>query len=456
MVKDYKKVSILIAAYNEENSIFQIIEKIQNIQIPVDKEIIIVDDGSTDATRKIINNNILPKYGNVRYFEHGENIGKGAAIRTALRHSTGDIILIQDADLEYSPDDYPALLKPILEGKSKVVYGSRDLYRRLYGRTRSASWLFKTGGYIVTWLFNIIYRSDLTDEPTCYKVFDSEVIKRIKLDCKKFEFCPEVSGKLLRLGYQINEVPIQYEPRSLEEGKKIGIRDGLQALYVMLKYRLKHKDSFIKDSKSDLDGIVPEYFSSNPIVKRLFIDRLYYALKFSNINSDLRVLDAGTGNGILLKMLSLRHQGIRLVGLDMNSQISMLKIAGTAFVVGDVRKNPFRPNTFDVIFCLDVLEHVYELNEAINELKRVLFKGGRLIVSVPQETFLYKCGRFLLKGTFSQEKGPCSSPHFWNAKQLIEEINKNFVLREKKALYWPFTFFQILSYDNTKHETRTV
>lgn len=456
MVFGYKKLSILIPAYNEENTIAKIIEKVQNVKLPLEKEIIIVDDGSTDSTREIIKESILPNYQNIKYFEHEVNIGKGGAIRSALNHVTGDIVLIQDADLEYDPNDYLTLVKPILKGESKVVYGSRDLYRRLYGRTRSASWLFKIGGSIVTHCFNLIYQSELTDEPTCYKVFDSEVINKIKLDCKKFEFCPEVTGKVLRLGHQIKEVPIKYEPRSVEEGKKIGIRDGIQAVYVMLKYRLKPKRSFVKREKSTLDDIVPEYYSSNPLVRKLFIDRLYYALEFSNFDNNLRVLDAGTGNGILLNMLSLKYEDIHFVGLDTNNQIGELKMANTEFVVGDVRQKPFKTSTFDIVYCLDVLEHVRELNAAIEEIKRVLRRGGQLIVSVPQESFLYKCGRFLIKGTFSQERGPCASPHFWKAKELIEELKKNFELSKKKVLYRPFTFFQILSYENTKDETRTL
>lgn len=456
MVSRYRKLSILIPAYNEEHTIAKIIEKVQKVELPLEKEIIIVDDGSTDGTREIVKEKILPKYGDIKYYEHPRNIGKGGALRTALNHHTGDIVVVQDADLEYDPEDYAVLIKPIMAGEYKVVFGSRDLYRRLYGRTRSASYLFKVGGSVVTRFFNLIYQSNLTDEPTCYKVFASEVINRIKLDCKRFEFCPEVAGKVIRLGYEIKEVPIRYVPRSVEEGKKIGIKDGIQAVYVMLKYRLKSRKSFIKREKSGLQDIVPEYFSANPIVKKLFIDRLYYALKLSNMDGTLRILDAGTGSGILLNMLSLRYDNMRFIGLDNNSQISELKIPNTEFVVGDIKEEPFKSSTFDIVYCLDVLEHVSELDEAIEEIKRVLRNGGQLIVSVPQESILYKFGRFLLKGTFSQEKGPCASPHFWNAKEIIEHISKYFELQQKKILYRPFSLFQVLSYENKKNEARTV
>ena len=448
--KRYKKLSILIPAYNEKNTICEIIKRVQEVKIPLEKEIIIVDDGSTDGTREIINKTILSRYDNIKYYEHSRNIGKGGAIRTALKHHTGDIVVVQDSDLEYDPNDYAALIKPLMYGESKVVFGSRYLYEKLYGRLRSARPLFRFGGFFITYVFNLIYQSKLTDEPTCYKLFDSDVINGIKLDCKRFEFCPEVTGKIIRLGYKIKEIPIKYEPRSFEEGKKIGIKDGIEAVYVMLKYRFKRKKSFINDAKSSLDEIVPEYDSCNPFVRRLFMDRLKYAEKFSRITSNQKVLDIGTGNGILLKRLSLRHKDTKFVGLDTNPQIKELSIFNTEFVLGDVRRQTFISSIFDIIYCLDVLEHVKELNQAISEIKRVLKNGGQLIVSVPQETVLYKTGRFLIKGTFSQEKGPCASPHFWNAKQLIKHLNNNFKLQKQKVLYKPFPFFQVLSYENIK------
>lgn len=448
--KRYRKLSILVPVYNEKNTICEIVRRVQEVSIPLEKEIIIVDDGSTDGTRQIINRAILPRYDNVKYYEHSKNIGKGGAIRTALKHHTGDIVVVQDSDLEYNPKDYGALIEPFMNGESSVVFGSRYLYERVYGRMRSASRVFRFGGFFITYVFNLIYQSRLSDEPTCYKLFDSDLITRIKLDCERFEFCPEVAGKVIRLGYKIKEIPIGYEPRSIEEGKKIGIKDGFEAVYVMLKYRFIPKKSFINHAISSMDEIVPEYNSSNPFVRRLFMDRLRYAERFSRITSDQRVLDIGTGNGILLDRLSLRHKDTKFVGLDTNPQIRELAMVNTEFVLGDVRRQAFVSNTFDIVYCLDVLEHVKKLNQAIVEIKRVLKNGGQLIVSVPQETFLYKTGRFLIKGTFSQEKGPCASPHFWNAKQLIKHLNDNFRLQEQKVLYEPFPFFQVLSYENIK------
>jgi len=444
--KQYKKLSILIPVYNEKDNISKIINKIQKTKIPLKMEIIIIDDCSQDGTREAIKKKIIPKYKNIKYYEHETNIGKGGAIRTALKHHTGDIVIIQDADLEYYPSDYIDLIKPIIKGKAKVVFGSRYLYKKLHGNVKSAGFLFKVGGFFITHIFNLIYGTKLTDESTCYKVFDSEVIRKIKLNCKRFEFCPEISAKLIRLGYKIIEVPVKYSARTIKQGKKIRIKDAFEAVYVMIKYRFANKKSFIKQDKSNIDKIFPEYNSNNPLVRKVFKDRLSYAIKLSNLSSNQKILDVGTGNGILLKMLNSKYNN-KFVGLDINKDIRKLKLPNTSFIICDARRLSFKSNSFDMIYCLDVLEHIKELDLVIRDIKRVLKYKGQLVVSVPQENILYKCARFLLKGTLSKEKGPSTSPHLWNAKQIINQLNKNFNLRRKKVLYKPLSLFQILSYE---------
>ena len=222
-------LSILIPAYNEVHNIDTLLAKVQAVPLP--KEIIIVDDGSTDGTR-----DRLTAYQNTPNFKvifHERNQGKGAAIRTAIQYMTGDIAIVQDADLEYEPQDYVALIQPIIEGKEKVIYGSRFLKTE----NRHSYMSFYIGGQIVTLLTNILYNQRLTDEPTCYKVFETNFLRSIPLDCTRFEFCPEVTAKVAKRGIRIKELPISYYPRSITEGKKISWFDGIEAIWVLFKYR---------------------------------------------------------------------------------------------------------------------------------------------------------------------------------------------------------------------------
>lgn len=222
-------LSVLIPAYNEFKNIDTLIEKVQ--AVPLTKEIIIVDDGSTDGTRDRLNT--YRSVPNMTIVFHEQNQGKGAAIRTAIQHMTGDIAIVQDADLEYEPQDYVALVQPILDGKEQVVYGSRFLKPE----NRHSYMSFYIGGQVVTMLANILYNQRLTDEPTCYKVFKADFLRSIPLDCMRFEFCPEVTAKVAKRGIKIKELPISYYPRSIAEGKKISWFDGIEAIWVLFKYR---------------------------------------------------------------------------------------------------------------------------------------------------------------------------------------------------------------------------
>lgn len=235
------KLTIIIPAYNESKTIQKIIERVKNAETKdVEKEIIVVDDGSNDGTRKIVE-----RIQGVKLILHEKNSGKGMSIRTGIKNSTGDIIIIQDADLEYDPNEYYKLIKPIIEDKARVVYGSRVLHQKkkfknkifLKGKHYKSYSTFYIGGLLLTILTNILYDAKITDEATCYKVFDAKVLKSINLKCKRFEFCPEVTAKLLKMGYEIYELPISYYPRSYEEGKKIKFRDGIEAMFTLIKYR---------------------------------------------------------------------------------------------------------------------------------------------------------------------------------------------------------------------------
>lgn len=231
------KLSIIVPAYNERATIEEILRRVREAPLDsdlnVEKEIIVVDDGSTDGTREILAR-IASEHPDIKVLFHDRNRGKGAAIRTALQHVTGDYVVIQDADLEYDPRDYSVLLRPLIEGKADVVYGSRFL-----GPHRAFLFLHYLGNKFLNLVTNILYDTILTDMETCYKMFRTDVIRNIPLKARGFEFEPEVTAKVLKRGYRVFEVPISYSGRDFAEGKKIHPwKDGLRALWTLIKYRV--------------------------------------------------------------------------------------------------------------------------------------------------------------------------------------------------------------------------
>jgi len=229
----HTRLSIIIPMYNEESTIEQVLDEIARVELgEIEKEIIAVDDGSTDCSAEIVQQFAERFPLAVNLVVSPENQGKGSAIRLGLAHATGDIVLIQDADTEYDPQDYPKLLAPILSGQAQVVYGTR-FHRKIEGMAlanRLANWILPR-------LANLLYGTAITDEATAYKVFATEVIRSIDLRCVGFEFCPEVTAKVTRAGYEIYEVPISYRPRSSQAGKKIRWTDGIVAIWTLIKYR---------------------------------------------------------------------------------------------------------------------------------------------------------------------------------------------------------------------------
>ena len=220
------KLSVIIPVYNEQGTIAETIARVRASS--PEKEIIVVDDASTDNTCDIVTPLVADDLSLIR---QPQNAGKGAAIRRGLEDVTGDIVLIQDADLEYDPADYPALIAPIIAGQADVVYGTRA------PDFRGMSWRHRLFNWIAARLTNLLFRANLTDEATCYKVFRTEVLRSIPLTCRRFEFCPEVTAKLRRRGLPIHEVPISYQARDIGAGKKIRWWDGVVALWTLLKYR---------------------------------------------------------------------------------------------------------------------------------------------------------------------------------------------------------------------------
>jgi glycosyltransferase involved in cell wall biosynthesis len=212
-------LTVLIPAYNEAATIEQILLKIEAVDI--EKEILVIDDCSSDDTASIVER-VFENKAHRRLIRQPRNQGKGAALRTGVEEAAGDIVIIQDADMEYDPNDYHALIQPILDGETDVVYGSRIL-----GSNEKSYHRYYWGGRLLTMVTNFLYWGGITDEPTCYKVFRRELIQSLTLDEEGFGFCPEVTAQICRLGHRIVEKPIKYYPRSIEEGKKIRWQDGV-------------------------------------------------------------------------------------------------------------------------------------------------------------------------------------------------------------------------------------
>lgn len=224
----FEKLSIIIPVYNEEKTIKKLLEKVKQVKLPLKKEIIVINDGSSDNSFEILKN-----FKNIRLTSHEKNKGKGAAIKTGLKYCTGDIIIIQDADLEYDPNQIPYLIKPILENKTEIVYGSRFL------RKNNKKWALPhhyIGNRIISLIASFLYNTNLTDIETCYKAFTKKVKNSINLELNDFGFEIEFTAKARRKKFKIKEIPIKYIPRLWKEGKKITWKDGIKALIYLFKF----------------------------------------------------------------------------------------------------------------------------------------------------------------------------------------------------------------------------
>jgi glycosyltransferase involved in cell wall biosynthesis len=230
-VTKLRKLSVIVPVFNERNTLVEVLRRMRAVELPdgVEREIIVVDDGSTDGTRDVLRQ---LADSTVRVVLHDVNRGKGAALRTGFTHATGEYILVQDADLEYDPEDWPKLLNPVLRGRARVVYGSR-----FTGERRNMLLLHWIGNRFLSMTTNILYNTTLSDMETCYKLIDRSLVGDMKLQASRFDIEAEITAKILKRGVRIYEVPISYSGREFDEGKKITWRDGISALYTLVKFR---------------------------------------------------------------------------------------------------------------------------------------------------------------------------------------------------------------------------
>lgn len=375
----YRTLSVLMPVYNEIRTLERIVEAVLAAPIDLAIELVVVDDGSTDGSRERLLE-LADREPRIRPVLHERNMGKAAAIRTAIQSMTGELAIIQDADLEYSPRDYPVMLQPVLEGLADVVFGSRFLA----GRHRRVMYFWHTMvNHFLTFLCNVLNDVNLTDMETGYKLVRADVLRQLPLTAEGFEIEPELATKLVRWGLRIYEVPISYAGRTYAEGKKIGWRDGLKALWAILKYRFfdrrftTHEGFYILQSIREARGF------NAWLMGRLspFIGS--------------RVLEGGCGIGNLTETLLDRE---RLVCLDNDPfyvEVIRRRYGHLANVnvhemsLAELCEDSLKAERLDTVVCINVLEHIEQEMDVLRGFHGVLEPGGHAIILVPAHPSLY-------------------------------------------------------------------
>ncbi len=387
-------ISIVIPVYNERKTIRELVKRVK--AAPRDKEIIIVDDFSTDGTRQILKE--FEQDPQIRVFFQPQNTGKGAALKVGFQAATKDVVIVQDADLEYDPKDYEALLNPIDQGRADVVYGSRFLYmehRVLYFR-------HMIGNKLITLLSNLFTDLTLTDMETCYKAFKREIIQNIELRSPRFGFEPEVTAKVARLGCVVYEVPVRYYGRSYAEGKKITWKDGVAALAHIIRYALFDK-SFVKDAQAIRKALVSPPPDPDVGVDTLevFEDaRRYNAWICERAESSIgqRVLEVGSGIGNIVSEVLSRPHVQSVVATDLRaSSLAVLRdrfghdtrLSTEVWNAEEPPPQSLLAEKFDTVICSNVLEHICDHERALKHMRQILKPGGKLVLLVPANPDIY-------------------------------------------------------------------
>jgi len=374
------KLSVVIPAYNEINTIGEVLSRVLEVDLP--KEVIVVDDCSKDGTREFLREweagRKKESKNEVRIVYQRQNMGKGAALRAGFQEATGDLVIIQDADLEYHPQEYFKLIEPILDGRADVVYGSRFL-----GTPRRVLMFRHTlGNKLLTFFSNLCTDLNLTDMETGYKVFKKEVLEHLHLKSNRFGFEPEVTAKVAKMNYRIYEVPISYSGRDYWEGKKINWMDGLKAIFSILRYNFFDRET---------EDIVYQTLQN---MKRL---HRYNRWIFSNFRPFLgrRVLEIGSGIGNITKFLLDRDLVIatdvepKYLSLLKNTFGKYRKFTVERLSIPGAEMERYRSFHIDSVICFNVLEHIERDEEAIRNIYDLLEPGGRFLLLVPSHPWLY-------------------------------------------------------------------
>jgi len=377
--RQFRKLSILMAVYNEEPTLVACVDSVLAAPLPagLERELIIVDDASTDSSWAIAQG-LTQAHPEVRVFRQSANAGKGAALRRAIKEMTGDLALFQDADLEYSPSDYPRLLKPVLDGRADVVFGSRFI-----GEERKVLYFWHTvGNKLLTLLANMLNDTNLTDLETCYKLFVADFLRNLPLESNRFGIEPEVAAKVARNRLRLYEVPINYDGRTYEDGKKISWRDGVAALWFIFKYRFS--PNYADAGKRTLDA-----FERAPRFNRWMYDVIRTHL-------GTRIVELGSGRGNLSRLLK---QGANVLVTDNresyledlrrrwghlpNVRVARLDLSNVTdySLLGEFKA--------DTVVCLNVLEHVEDDFSVLQRLYQAVPSGCRIVFLVPFNPKLY-------------------------------------------------------------------